>query len=327
MQEKLYVNNGNIMYIYCVMKKYSDLDNPLKIDKILEHIKKDYDIEIENRTIRRCFKVLENKFKIEIVKTENGYYIEPENNDFDNCEIRSLVDMVNYSRFVDDKLANMLTHKLVNLLNENDKLEFKEYNNYMKNVKTTNKQLFYNIKILSEAIRNNKKIKVDYYKYNINKEYVYQKTHVISPYTILCENGQYYLVGYNEELNKVSYYRLDRMKDIEITNQPIINTSQDKIEEFIDSTVAMYGGKKHIVQAICSNTLMDDVIDKFGHDTNIKMYNKDNFIMEVNVYSEGFKKWAVRHVELVEVIYPISLRNEILKTLISGVDKYKQEVK
>lgn len=326
MQEKLYVNNGNIMYIYLVMKKYSDMNNTLKIDKIIEYIKKDYDIKIENRTIRRNFKVLENKFGLEIVKIDDGYYIEPEDNDFDSSEIRTLVDMINYSRFVDEKLANMITFKLINLLNENDRVEFKDYNKYMRDVKTTNKQLFYNIKILAEAILNKKKIKVDYYRYNLNKEFIYQKTHIISPYTMLCETSQYYLVGYNEDIKGLAYYRLDRMKEIEILKTPIVITSKEKIKEHIESTVSMYGGEKQLVKAICDNSLIDDVIDKFGHDTKLKIYNENSFEMEIEVFLLGFKKWSVRHVNLVEVIYPKTLRTEILNDLNNGVNKYKKEV-
>lgn len=325
MQEKLYINNGNIMYIYFVMKKYSDMNNALKIDKIIEHIKNDYDIEIESRTIRRNFKVLENKFGLEIVKTDDGYYLEPEDNDFDSSEIRTLVDMVNYSRFVDEKLADMITFKLVSLLNENSRVEFKDYDKYMKNVKTTNKQLFYNIKVLAEAILNKNKIKVDYHRYNLNKKLTYQKTHVISPYTILCEEGQYYIVGYNEDIKGLSYYRLDRMKEIDILKIPVIPTSKERIKEYIESTVGMYGGNKETVQAICDNTLIDDVIDKFGHDTKLKMYNTDSFIMELEVYLLGFKKWALRHLGIVEVIYPKTLRAEILGDLNNGVEKYKKK--
>lgn len=124
MKEKIYVSNGNIMYIYNVMKRYTDIEHPLKIKDIITLIKKEYNEEISSRTIRRNFKVLEYKFNVVIERNDDTYYMDYEDNDFDSSEIRSLVDMVNYSRFVDDALAKKLTYKLINQLNNNDKKEF-----------------------------------------------------------------------------------------------------------------------------------------------------------------------------------------------------------
>lgn len=124
MSEKIYVSNGNIMYIYKVMKKYTDIEHPLKVKDIIELIKEEYGEVISSRTIRRNFKVLEDKFNLTIEKIDDSYYIDYEDNDFDPSEIRSLVDMVNYSRFVDDSLAKELTYKLINQLNFNDRKEF-----------------------------------------------------------------------------------------------------------------------------------------------------------------------------------------------------------
>lgn len=124
LKEKIYVSNGNIMYIYNVMKKYTDIEHPLKIKDIITLIKKEYNEEISSRTIRRNFKVLECKFNVVIERIDDAYYMDYEDNDFDSSEIRSLVDMVNYSRFVDDTLAKKLTCKLINQLNNNDRKEF-----------------------------------------------------------------------------------------------------------------------------------------------------------------------------------------------------------
>lgn len=124
MSEKIYVSNGNIMYIYKVMKKYTDIEHPLKVKDIIELIKEEYEEVVSSRTIRRNFKVLEDKFNVTIERIDDAYYIDYEDNDFDPSEIRSLVDMVNYSKFVDESLAKELTYKLINQLNVNDRKEF-----------------------------------------------------------------------------------------------------------------------------------------------------------------------------------------------------------
>lgn len=322
MQEKLYVSNGNIMYIYNVMKKYTDVDHPLKITKIIELIKKEYNEEISSRTIRRNFKVLEHKFNIVIERIDDAYYMDYEDNDFDSSEIRCMIDMVNYSRFVDENSANKLTHKLINQLNENDKKEFVGYKKYMSDTKTTNKQVFYSVKSIAEAILKKEYIKFDYYKFNIKKQPEYRKTFLLFPVTIICAIGQYYLIASDKD-KKLLYFRLDRIKNILIQKGKPISISKKQLDDYLHATIGMYGGEKENVQAIVNNNLLDDVIDNFGMSVEILPYNKNSFKMKAEANLEGFKYWALRRLENVKVIEPQKLKDEIIEILNESIKKYK----
>lgn len=324
MQEKIYTSNGNIMYLYNVMKKYTDINHPLKVTEIVELIKKEYDEDVSSRTIRRDFKVLETKFNIVVDKIDDGYYIDYDENDFDTSEIRCLVDMVNYSKFIDDDLAKNFTYKLINQLNENDKKEFDGYEKYMSGTKTKNKEVFFNIQILAEAILNKKRIRFKYYKYNLKKEQEFRKPFDITPLTITCDIGQYYLVAVNDE-KKLLYFRIDRIKKLELTDGKIVKISKKQVNDFITSTVGMFGGEKEKVQAIVTNKAIDEVIEVFGIDTKIEKYDENNFIMETEVNLEGFKHWGLRHLEDAKIIYPEELKNEILKILENSMKSYKEK--
>ena len=255
---------------------------------------------------------------------DDGYYMEYEDYDFDSSEIRCMVDMVNYSRFVDEKLARQLTYKLVNQLNENDKKEFLGYEKYMKDTKTTNKELFYTVKLIAEAILNKKYIQFDYYKYNINKEYEFRKAFAIFPITIICDIGQYYMVAADKDKN-LFYFRLDRIKNIELVEGTPISISKKQLDNYIHSTVGMYGGEQETVKAIVSNRLIDDVIDVFGRDSKIEKYDDQSFIMETKANLVGFKNWVLRHLENVRVVYPQKLKNEIMQILSDAVNSYKSK--
>jgi len=323
MKEKIYVSNGNILYIYKTLKKYTDINHPLKVEEIIKHIKEDYNEDISNRTIRRNFKVLESKFNIVIDKVNDAYYMDYEDNDLDSSEIRCLIDMINYSKFVDEKLGQSLTNKLINQLNENDKEKFNGYNKYMKGTRTKNKELFYNIQTIAENIINKYNVKFDYCKYNLNKEYEFRKSFDISPLKILCDFGQYYLIAVGSD-KKLLYFRLDRIKNISISNEKYINTPQEKINNFIDSTIGMFGGEKETVKAIVDNHTIDEVIEAFGIDTHIEKYDKNNFLMETQVSIEGFKHWGLRHLEDAQIIYPEKLVKEIDEILNKSLKKYGQ---
>ncbi len=321
MKEKIYIANGNILYIYNMMKKYTDVDHPLKISEIIQLIKKEYEVDISSKTIRRNFKVLENKFGITIENVNNKYYMDYQDNDFDSSEIRALVDMVNYSRFLDETFSKQLTHKLICLLNEHDKKEFAYYDKYMKNVKTINKEIFYTIKTISEAILNKKYIQFDYYKYNLKKELEFRKKYLLFPISILCDIGQYYLIATNEDKNLL-YFRLDRIKKVNFKDGKPISIAKKQLDDYIESSVGMFGGKLETIQAIVNNNLLDCVIDTFGRDIDISRNNSETFLLKTRINLEGFKNWTLRHIENVQVLSPKKLKDDIIQTLEKSLKKY-----
>ena len=322
MKVKVYVTNGNILYIYNVLKKYTDVEHPLKVSEIVELIKREYGEDVSSKTIRRDFKVLETKFGVTIENLDNKYYMDCEETDFDLSEIRALVDMVNYSRFVDENFSKQLTNKLISLLNENDKKSFIGYDKYMKDVKTINKEVFYTIQTISEAILNKKYIQFDYYKYNLKKKLEFRKSFLVFPITILCDVGQYYSIVANENKELLDF-RLDRIKNIKLKEGKPIFIEKKQLDDYIESSVGMFGGKLETVEAIISNNLLDCVIDTFGRDVEISKNDSETFLLKTNINLEGFKNWSLRHLENVKIIYPQKLKDEIVDILEKSIKKYK----
>lgn len=196
------------------------------------------------------------------------------------------------------------------------------YEKYMKNTKTTNKELFYTIKIISEAILNKKNIQFKYYKYNVKKELEFRKAFALFPVTIICDIGQYYLIGADKE-KQLFYFRLDRIKNISIAEGKQVNITKKQLNNYIESTIGMYGGEKKTVKAIVNRRLMDDVIDQFGKEVEILSFDDENFTMQTEVNLTGFKNWALRHLEKVKVIYPNKLKKEIIEILNNSIKRYK----
>ena len=319
MQEKLYSSNGNIMYVYIVMKKFTDVEHPLKITEIMELIEKEYGEKISRKTVERNIKVLKEKFNIVIEEIEHKYYMDKEDYEFESYEIRCLVDIINYSRFLDESQAKQLTYKLIHQLNEYDKKSFDSYEKYMKDAKTINKDVFFNIEIIAEAILNKSYIKFDYYKYNLKKQFELRKSFNVFPVTIICEIGQYYLIAAKDK--ELFYFRLDRIKNISLKDEKFVNISKKQLNDFVESSIGMYGGKKEKVIALLDNSLIDDAIETFGKNVKISQYDKNRFKMETEVSLKGFKNWALRHLEDAEVIHPKALKNDIITVLANALKK------
>ena len=120
------------------------------------------------------------------------------------------------------------------------------------------------------------------------------------------------------------YFRLDRIKNLEIKDGTPLKISKQQLEEYIQSTVGMYGGAQENVKAKIKIHLLDDVIDQFGKDVKIEVYNKDYFLLDASVNREGFKQWTLRHIEEVDVLEPAHFKKEIADILEKSFQRYSR---
>ena len=329
----LYEKNGNILYILNVLKKYSDEDHMLSATEIQRKVKEIYDIEIDTRTIRRNINLLKYKLDYDIsTREENGkgYYInrDPET-DFEPGEIRAIIDNFSYANYIVPSIANEIIKKCKNMQNiyENEKL--KDYQIYSVNSKTENVEVIKNIEDISESIFQNKKIKFEYWKYAItNKlEKKIVSTPTVSPYAITYNKQEFYLIGIKEGETKFYNYRLDRMKNVQILNEDIkIKKKKSEIQEFAESSTEMFGGKKEEIEAICHIWLLDTIFETFGRNVTIEKIPNDekHFKLLVDTNTMGFEMWAMRNIDLVEVIRPIHLREEMRKISKDAYERYSK---
>ena len=328
----LYEKNGNILYILNVLKKYSDEEHMLSAIEIQRKVKEIYDVEIDPRTIRRNINLLKYKLDYDIsTREENGkgYYInrEPET-DFEPGEIRAIIDNFSYANYIVPSVAKEIIKKCKNMQNiyENEKL--KDYQIYSVNSKTENAEVIKNIEDISESIFQNKKIKFEYWKYAItNKlEKKIVSTPTVSPYAIIYNKQEFYLIGIKEGETKFYNYRLDRMKNVQILNEDIkIKKKKSEIQDFAESSTEMFGGEKEEIEAICHIWLLDTIFETFGRNVTIEKIPNDEeyFKLLVDTNTMGFKMWAMRNIDLVEVKRPITLRNEMQEVVKNAMKKYE----
>ena len=328
----LYEKNGNILYILNVLKKYSNEDHMLSATEIRRKVKEIYDVEIDPRTIRRNINLLKYKLDYDIsTREENGkgYYInrDPET-DFEPGEIRAIIDNFSYANYIVPSIAKEIIKKCKNMQNiyENEKL--KDYQIYSVNSKTENAEVIKNIEDISESIFQNKKIKFEYWKYAItNKlEKKIVSTPTVSPYAIIYNKQEFYLIGIKEGETKFYNYRLDRMKNVQILNEDIkIKKKKSEIQDFAESSTEMFGGEKEEIEAICHIWLLDTIFETFGRNVTIEKIPNDEeyFKLLVDTNTMGFKMWAMRNIDLVEVKRPITLRNEMQEVVKNAMKKYE----
>ena len=329
---ELYERNGNILYILNVLKKYSDEEHMLSATEIQRKVKELYDVKIDTRTIRRNINLLKYKLNYDITTREEnskGYYISRDpDTDFEPGEIRAIIDNFSYANYIVLSIAKNIIKKCKNIQNiyENEKL--KDYQIYANDSKTENVEVIKNIEDISNSIYSNNKIKFEYWKYTITdkleKKIVSNPT--VSPYAIVYNKQEFYLIGIKEGQKEFYNYRLDRIKNVQILNEKItIKKKKSEIKDFAESSIEMFGGKKEEVEAICHIWLLDTIFDTFGKNVTIEKIPKDDeyFKLVVDTNTLGFKMWAMRNIDLVEVKKPLSLRKEMQEVVKNAASKYK----
>ena len=124
-------------------------------------------------------------------------------------------------------------------------------------------------------------------------------------------NEHYYLVcnycGYND----TSFYKIDRMRDIEILREDIDRPLENNKE--IENAIYAFAGEPEEVIMHCSKYVIDDVIDKFGASVSLTNKDDETFVARVKVSPKGMKYWAMQYMQYVEVIQPQWLRDEIVE--------------
>ena len=205
----LYEKNGNILYILNVLKKYSDSEHMLSVAEIQRKIKEIYNVEIDSRTIRRNINLLKYKLDYDIsTRDENGkgYYINRDpDTDFEPGEIRAIIDNFSYANYIVPSIAREIIKKCKKMQTIYENEILKDYQIYSVNSKTENVEVIKNIEDISNSIYHNHKIKFEYWKYEIYQKLEKQivSTPVVSPYAIVYNKQEFYLIGIKEGQDKI----------------------------------------------------------------------------------------------------------------------------
>ena len=117
-----------LLRIWQILLKHSDYDHPLTQEDIIDYLYKEYGIEMERKAIGKNIADLRDA-GIEIGSRRAGSYID--SRDFEDSELRLLIDGVLQSKHITAKHSKDLIEKLCGLSN-------KYFRSHVKNVYSVN---------------------------------------------------------------------------------------------------------------------------------------------------------------------------------------------
>lgn len=327
-----------IINILEILKKYSDSEHRLTQVDIAQKLKEDYCMEVDRKTIKRnLINLLDLDCGLEYTeiskKDKDGnessictdWYI---TRDFDDSELRLLIDSLLFSKHIPYSQCKNLITKLKGLSNIYFEKKVRHICNLPEN-QPKNKELFYTIDILDEAISQNKKVSFIYNAYGTDKKLHprREKEYVVSPYQMVATNGRYYLICNHPKHNNLSNYRVDRITEIKILDdiaRPISELDEKEINlpRHMAEHIYMYAGESIKAKFKANNYLIDQIIDWYGTNIDIKKLNDIESLITVTVNREAFFCWAMQYSLHIEVLEPVDMRSRIIEAVKQINEKY-----
>ena len=301
-----------------VLREYSDSNHILPMSEIIGKVKNIYGLSPDRRTIYSALDTLvELGYDISFYKENGkGYYLR--DRQLEPSEAHLLSDAVCTFPFISEKQTAQLLKKIHSLVSVYERKQIKNLTVIRADQKTVNKNVFYNIEILDEAIERKRKVTFDYYDYGTDKQLHKrrEKKYKVNPYGMVYANEHYYLVCIMSRQENVSMYRIDRIQNIEITDIELDVHDDLNPHDIVRNAVYAYTtGEVVDVEMLIEPKVLNDVIDRFG--TNIALSETEDGRIKVRIKATamGMKYWALQYLNSAEIVYPQSLREEVISML------------
>lgn len=313
-----------------IMLEKTDEEHYITMSEIMAELNR-YEITADRKTIYADLKDLE-QLGIE-VKGEpvgNRYYYHVISRSFELPELKLLVDAIQSSKFITERKSNSLIKKLETLVSKYDAAKLQRQVFVSGRIKTMNESIYYTVDAIHNAISENKKIKFQYFQWNVKKEMELRHGGVyyhISPWGLSWDDENYYLVGYDSDAKQIKHYRVDKMLHIKMTEEDREGKEYFKkldMAEYAKKSFGMYGGKERTVKLLVENGLAGVMIDRFGKDIMMIPADDEHFTVNVDVRVSGpFLGWIISLGEGVKIVGP----NEVVEQMKNEIERLKDQYK
>lgn len=314
-----------ILLLREILLRETDENHGLTMEQIISALEKE-GISAERKSIYENMETL-SLCGLEIQKERIGsatyYYALPPY--FEEVELRLLADAVASSRFITQKKSEQLIEKLTALTSRHQGGDLKRRVYVADRIKNMNETVLYLIDDLGRAIAQGKAVEFRYFDWMPHQGLLKRiprrngAFYTCSPWQLLWQDQFYYLIAYDHGSGAIRHYRVDRMGEIRITDQPRQGEKefeQIHMEDYTARLFGMFGGKTERVILSFPARLLDVMIDRFGKNLTPHPAENGRLTIHVNLIpSLPFYGWLTSLGEEVKIEAPAALRKAYLDTL------------
>lgn len=259
-----------------------------------------------------------------------SYYYHVGKKQFDIAELKLLVDAVQSSKFITEKKSNELIKKLTNMASDYEAAQLKRQVVVQGRVKTMNESIYYVVDDIHRAISQNQQIMFEYMQWNLKKQLEPKKKepYRVSPWALIWDDENYYMVAYSEQDDCIKHFRVDKMKNITVLHEK--RKGKDKFKEadlaaYSTKNFGMFAGEEKDVRIAFKNEMVGVIIDRFGKNIMIhpsKQKGWSETVVRVAV-SRQFFAWIFALGTEVEITSPV----DVIKMFEKDIDDRRKQIK
>lgn len=321
-----------LLYLWEYLTQQTSEEHPVSIKQIIAYLESQ-DIAAERKAIYDDLELL-RYWGLDIIQVgesrSTAYYVG--SRDFELPELKLMVDSVQSSKFITEKKTIALIKKIEQLTNAFDAQLLSRQVFVANRIKTMNESIFYNVDAIHSAIAANKKLQFHYFEYTVTKERRLRHDgafYQISPFALTWDDENYYMVGYDSEMERIRHFRVDKMIDISSLDEE--RDGQDAYTKmdlalYARKTFGMFVGEDKKVTLRFENSLVGPVIDRFGKEIMIIPDGDEHFKFTADVaVSPQFFAWICGFGTQAEIIGPAEVVSEFAKHIHSIADQYPSD--
>lgn len=268
-----------ILYIAKFFLENSDENHSVVANDICDYLESECEITAERRSVYRDIALLRDVFGMDIEGTRGGKY-RLLSRQFEFDDLRLLAECVHAAKFISAPKAKELVETICEFCSIYQADDLRTDTFLCDRVKTTQKGTLNIISTINGAMTTRRdgkphephKITFKYLKYSIDDvhsqvERKKGETYKVSPYKLLINEGNYYLLAFDDKSQQMRTYRIDRMKNVNETYEPRDGADEYysiDMTSFTRRTFNMFGGNKKRVTISFINSLLDTAIERFG---------------------------------------------------------------
>ncbi len=261
------------------------------------------------------------------------YYVMQRKNEVTENDARLIVEAIYTARFLSESKASDLVKIVSSLVSKHEAEHIKHDLPALGRPRTTNTSVYNNISLINYAMQTiyyadshiPEKITFRYQKYSIdNVEKTVDRRngerYKVSPYKLLIDDGKYYLMAFDDHAQEMRIYRVDRMKDVRLTDEPRDGEAfydEKNMENFPQRVFGMFTGERVRVTLLFDMRLLDAAIERFGRKDLEYIAVDENIFMvspEIEV-SDHFFAWVCGFRKLVKILEPDNVVEQFKKYL------------
>ena len=286
---------------------------------------------IDYRTVQRYMSTLKNFLQDQLISnteikfdTSDNTYRLIAKTTFNKKDILVISKILLENHALNKSELNSLLEDLLSLLSREEQKEIEAViNNERLNYKslTNDKYRIDTIWILSEAIRREKMLEIEY-----KAPLKDVKSHIIFPVSLYYDAHYFYLVAYHLKHEKYTTFRVDRIETLSKSHmkKPQISyghkyrdgdVRNQKVDAFegrkIDVTLIYKGNAEIVLDQFPEHEILSENYD----DIKVKITSQD---------TPGLKRWILGQGEAVTLLYPPELIKEIQESLEKTLKNYKK---